>query len=211
MAGKSIICSACGARVQVPAASTAPGGKAAAKRKVDNTPSVTVSPALIIGVVIVVLVIGTVLALYLGPWTVGKQWEAMSDKANDQVTDVVDFALRAYESQSGSYDAAQSHMVPMHEGKASFIPPAMAFSLPKKMVFSGKTNQGNYMGTYDTSTGEINADIETGGWTIGGLVDARKATGKFHIAGREKNGETTAECDGEPLKIVMRKPPGKGD
>jgi hypothetical protein len=68
------------------------------------------------------------------------------------------------------------------------------------------------MGTYDTTNGEIVADIETGGWTIGGLVDARKASGKFHMTGREKNGTTEAERDdGQPLKIFMPKPKARGD
>jgi len=145
-----------------------------------------------------------VLALYLGPWTVWKKWGAMSSQANTQITDVVDFAIKAYESQTGAYDASESHNAPRVDGDAAFVPPMMAFSMPRRIIFSGKTNQGNYMGTYDTTNGEIAVDIETGGYTVGGLVDVKKATGKFHTTGREKDGTPSAEVDGAPLKIVMR-------
>ena len=148
-----------------------------------------------------------VLALYMGPWTVGNQWAAMSGKANTDVTDVVQFAIKAYESQNGMYDAAVSHRDPTTEGDASFVQPYMAFKMPRRVIFFGKTNQGNYRGTYDTSSGEIIADIETGGFSVAGLVDVNKATGSFHITGREKDGQVTAECDDKPLKIFMRKLP----
>jgi hypothetical protein len=171
------------------------------------TPALEFSPGVIIGAVVAVVVIAIGAALYFGPWTVGKQWSAMSGKANAQVTDVIDFAIKAYESQNGMYDAAQSHHPPHTDGEAVFVPPAMAFSMPRHIIFTGKTNQGNYIGTYDTTNGEISADIETGGFTVGGLVDVNKATGKFHITGREPEGKLPeAETDGKPLQIEYGKP-----
>jgi hypothetical protein len=204
LAGKSIVCSKCGDRIAVPAASAGPA-RAGARKKVDATSTVSISPGIIAAVVVGALLLVVVLTMYFGPWRVGTQWSAMSDTANDQVTDLVDFAIKAYESQNGMYDAAQSHMVPMTDGKATFVPPYMAFSMPRRIIFSGKTNQGNYMGTYDTTNGEVIADIETGGYSVGGLVDVKKASGKFHITGRVKDGHAEAECDGQPLKIVMHK------
>jgi hypothetical protein len=212
MAGRTIKCSKCGGEVFVPAASTsaAPGG-AAGRKKAEATPALEISPAIIISAMVGVVVLVIVLALYYGPWTVGKKWEAMSSHANDQVTDVVQFAIQAYESQTGMYDASMSHHAPTVDGQAAFLPPLMAFSMPRRVSFTGKTNQGNYVGTYDTSDGEINADIETGGYTVGGLVDVKKATGTFHITGRMKDGTAEAEVDGTPLKIVMRKPLGRDE
>lgn len=204
MGGRTINCPKCGQPVDVPMPSASAAGTAARKPK-NATPGVAINPAILIAATLGLIVLVIVLALYFGPWTVGTQWAAMSGKANTQVTDVMEFALRAYESQTGAYDAAASHNVPMAQGEAVFIPPYMAFSMPRRIIFSGKTNQGNYLGTYDTTNGEITADIETGGFTIGGLVDAKKATGKFHITGREKNGNPEAECNGKPLKIVMQK------
>jgi hypothetical protein len=147
----------------------------------------------------------TVLVLYLGPWRVAGNWAAMHTRANTEVTDTVDFAIRAYESQHGMYDTSQSHMVPRVDGDAAFFPPAMSFSMPQKVRFKGKTNQGNYTGTWDTATGEIVADIETGGYTVGGMVDVKQATGTFQMTGREKNGVVTAEADGQDLKVIVTK------
>jgi hypothetical protein len=129
----------------------------------------------------------------------------MSKRANTDVTDVVQYALQAYESEHGMYDASRSHNVPMVQGDAVFVPPLMVMTLPHYMIFTGKTNQGNYIGKYDTTNGEVEADIEVGGWTVGGLVDVRKASGKFHMTGREKDGALSAESDGQPLTIIVPK------
>jgi hypothetical protein len=208
MAGRTIHCSRCGGDVHVPAT---PGVAPSSRKKVDATPSIEISSAIITSAVGGGALLVIVLVLYFGPWAVGRKWAAMSSQADTQVTDVVDFAIKAYESQKGTYDAIESHHVPAADGPARFVAPYMAFTLPRKIVFSGKTNQGNYMGTYDTTTGEIIADIETGGYSVGGLVDVKKATGSFHMTGREKDGQVEAEADGIPLQIVIHKPPARGD
>jgi hypothetical protein len=210
MAGRTIPCPKCGSDVTLP---TAPAGGAATagRRKVEAAPSVHISPVIIISAVVGALVLVIVLVLYFGPWTVGNEWAAMRPRANTEVTDVVNFALRAYESEHGMWDTSMPHGEPMVDGDATFVPPAMAMSLPRRMIFSGATNHGRYMGTYDTKTGEIEATIDTGGMTVGGLVDMKKATGSFKMTGREKDGTPTAEADGQPLEIVMRKPPGKDE
>jgi hypothetical protein len=211
MAGRTIPCQKCGSDVTLPSTPTGGGAPTTARRKAEATPSVHVSPVLIISAVVGVVVLVIVLALYFGPWTVGNQWAAMKPQANTEVTDVVQFALQAYESQNGMWDTTLPHGSPGVQGDAVFVPPMMVMSMPAKIVFSGKTTQGTYMGTYDTKTGEIVATIETGGYNVGGLVDMKKATGSFKITGREKDGKMSAEVDGEPLKIVMRKAPGKDD
>jgi hypothetical protein len=214
LAGRTIRCSKCGGDVFVPAGSTTAAPDAKAKKKAAAsaaTPSLEISPAIIISAIVGVVVLAIVLVLYFGPWTVGKKWEAMSATANTQVTDVVTFAIQAYESEHHLYDASQSHMAPHADGDATFVPPMMAFSMPQRIIFSGRTNQGKYIGTWNTSTGEIIADIETGGYSVGGLVDVKKATGQFHITGRIKDGQPQAESDGEPLKIVMAPPHRRGE
>jgi hypothetical protein len=205
MAGKSVRCSKCTGLIEVPEA-TGPKGPSPMARRNAEVPSVSVSPALVMTGIVTAVVMAIVLTFYFGPWTVGKKWEAMSVKANEQVTDVVQFALQAYESEHALYDTTQSHNLPQLQGDASFVPPMMAFSLPRKIIFLGKTNRGNYTGTFDTTNGEVEAEIETGGFTVAGLLDVKKATGKFRITGRMKDGEAEAECDGEPLKIVAHKP-----
>lgn len=208
MAGKNLVCSKCGDHILVPEPSAPAAGKAAAATKADATPAIHISSGLIITAVVVVALVVIVLSVYLGPWTVSKNWAAMQPTASDAVTSVVDFSIRAYESEHGMYDASQSHMVPMVDGAVIWVPP-IAMSMPRKVGFSGKTNQGNYVGTYDTSTGEVSVDIETGGYTVGGLVDVKKASGTFHAVGTSKDGNVQAECDGKPLEIVTRKLPDK--
>ncbi len=208
MAGRTIRCGKCGGDVTVPggAAKPAAGGKAAAKGAKAAGPAVAVSPTLVIGGGIGAVVLAAALALYFGPWRVGNEWAALSPKANSDVTDVVMFALQAHQSQnvagSGGGGAMTLSKPPAIEGGANFIPPAMAFTLPQHMVFSGATSQGGYIGTYDTTTGDVVADVEVGGYTVGGLVAMRKATEKIHVTGREKDGTVTAEEDGTPMKII---------
>jgi hypothetical protein len=203
MAGRTIPCPRCGANVTLPSAPTT--GSATPRRRDADTPAIAISTNLIVGTVVGVTLLVIVLVVYFGPWAVTRQWSAMSSRANTEVTDVVDFALKAYESQHNMYDASQSHNVPMITGQAGFVPPTLVFSLPRHVSFLGKTNQGNYHGTYDTSNGEIEVDIETGGFTVGGMVDVKAASGSFHATGREKDGVVSAEADGQPLQIVMRK------
>jgi hypothetical protein len=211
LAGRTVRCSKCGGDVLVPAQST--GVSAASRQNMANlaTPSVQINPALLMGGTVGTIALVIFLALYFGPWQVGRQWTAMSSSANDQVTDVVQFAISAYESQRGLYDVALAHNAPQTEGPANFVPPMMAFTMPRRIIFSGKTNRGNYIGTYDTQTGDIIADIQTGGYSVGGLVDVKQATGNFHITGREKNGVPAAEINGISLKIASQKPQGRDE
>jgi hypothetical protein len=209
MAGKNIICSKCDDHILVPQPSVPPAGKKAAGKKTagknaDATPAIHISPGLITAAVVIVVLLVIVLSLYLGPWTVSNKWAAMQPKASDAVTDVVQFSIQAWESEHGMYDASKSHMVPMTDGPVIWIAP-IAMSMPRTVGFSGKTNQGNYVGNYDTTTGEVSVDIQTGGYTVGALVDVKKATGTFHATGTSKDGKVQAECDGKPLVIVMSK------
>ena len=174
-----------------------------------------------IGGTVLALVVAVALALYLGPWTVGNEWAAMSPQANSDVTDVVMFALQAHQSQGladaddgsgGGPGAAMSlGKAPAIEGPAVFVPPMMAFSMPKKLLVSGKTSQGGYVGTYSTTTSEVELDVEVGGYTVGGLVDMRHATGRMHVTGRVNNGQVSAEQDGVPMKIFVPKYRRRGE
>ena len=201
MGGRTIRCSKCGGDVFVPAATSAP---VSAKKK-DATPSFEISSSYIITAVVIAVVLMISLGIYFGPWAVSKKWAVMEPIANNQVTDVVDFAIKAYESSNGMYDATASHNVPHADGPAIFVPPHGAFSLPPLMIFNGTTNQGGYIGTYNTTNGEIVADIGTGGSALAGII-VRPSTGNIHITGREKDGIVQAEINGKPLTIATPKP-----
>ena len=202
MAGRYIRCPACEADVLVVRKAASAGGKGAAapaRKKQNAAPSVVVSPTLITAGIIGGVIFLLCLGFYLGPYRVESNWTAMSSRANDEVTDVISYALLAYDSQHPDFSMKGIHAPPQMQGDASFVPPMMAFTMPANIIFLGKTSRGNYTGTWNTTTGEVVAEIETNGWTIGGLADARKATNQIRITGREKDGKVTAEMDGEPL------------
>jgi hypothetical protein len=214
LAGATICCSACGNDVTVGTPGAGPQSPAAAakfkaeterKKAAAAGPGLSVNPALLIGGIVGVLLVVTVIVFCLGPVRVNGQWSDMHRRANTEVTDTIDFALRAYESQNHMHDTSQSHNLPMIEGEAAFFPPGMPFSMPATIPFTGHTNRGAYKGTWNTSTGEIIAEIETGGINVAGLADIKKATDSFHITGREKNGVVSAECDGQDLKVIVTK------
>jgi hypothetical protein len=228
MIGRTVRCPKCGNDILVTAgggggtSKGAPGkgGKATPKGKPAAAPAVAISPTVVIGGTVLVLVVGVALALYLGPWTVGNQWAAMAPKANSDVTDVVMFALQAHQSQGlagadadggGAAVAMSLGKAPAIEGPAVFVPPMMAFSMPRQLLVSGRTSQGSYVGTYNTTSGEVDLNIDVGGYTVGGLVDVRHPTGKIHVTGRETNGQVSAEEDGVPMKIIIPKYRGRGE
>jgi hypothetical protein len=214
LAGATIRCSACGNNVFVGASAPSaksPAAAKAARQKAAAGPAISVNPAIIITAVVGGLLLVTGLVLYFGPWTVGNKWAEIKPKANRDVSDVIDFAVRAYSGQHGMFDVSQSHQVPHIDGDPTFIPPAMAFHMPERIIFSGKSSVGNYIGTWNTTTGEVIADVEYGGMTVGGQVDLKKAEGKFHLTGREKGSVITAEADGTPLQMVVPKPHRRGE
>ena len=220
LAGRTVRCPACGEGVLVtPAAAASPGGGgprspaavAQARRAANASPAVTVSPGIIIAAVVGVALVAIVCVLYFGPWRTGQQWAAMAPQANTTVTDVVMFALQAHQS-SAVLDGADRGpggvsvgKAPAIEGPAVFVPPMGAFSLPRRIVVSGRTSQGGYIGTYDTVNGEVAVTLEVGGYTVGGMADLHKPTGKIQVVGREQNGVVTAESDGQPMTITVPK------
>lgn len=201
MAGKTLNCPKCGNPVFVSAAPQASG----ARPKQSVNPKVTISAGTIIGVIVAILVVVGGLTFYFGPMKVWNQWEAIGSKAEDDVQTVLTFGLQAYLSEQGDYDPSKSHQTPNVSEGVTFFRPSFAMSMPEKVKFVGKSNQGDFSGFYHPATGEIEADIETGGYAFAGMVNISKATGKFHMTGRMKDKQAQAEVDGKSLKIVYRK------
>jgi ribosomal protein S27E len=202
LAGKAVKCPACGERIMVPAggAATAPGGR----RPVAKKPA-----GKIIGVVSLVVVIALGATFYFGPVSVWHQWEDVGPKAQSQIEDVLEFSLKAYLSQQGMYNPAKDRQGPSVDAEdIHFFRPTLVMSMPESVTFFGKSNQGDFKGHYHPATGEIDADVAFGGMTFGGEVTLAKSIGQFHITGREKDGQPSAEVNGVPLKIVY---PSSGD
>ena len=223
MAGRTVRCPKCGEDILVGAAGAPAVSKGAKPAKAAGpsfssgrrpvtgggvvSSSISINPAYIAVAVVLALVIGCGAALYFGPWRVSNDWAAMQPRANDEITDVVQYGMQAYLQQMGMFDTGSSHFVPHVDGPVMFFAPLMNFTMPPKIVFHGATTQGGFAGTYEPRTGEIAADVEFGGATVGGLIKTRKALGKFHMTGREKDGKVTAECNGAPLVLIPPTPP----
>jgi hypothetical protein len=203
LAGRNVRCSACGNGIAVPMAA-ASTGKAAAKKQ-SSGPKFYISTGKIVMASILVILMVCGLLFYFGPMSVWHQWEQMGTKASDDVNDIIGFGLQAYLSTHGEYDPSKSHNTPSVQGDVIFFRPTMVMSMPEKVHFQGKSNQGDYSGSYSTTTGEIEADVSYGGYSVAGLVDVSKPTGSFHMIGRKVDGHPEAEVDGKKIVIVYPK------
>lgn len=201
LAGRTIKCPACGDPLEVGSAPAAPVGKTRAKKSSDS-PAIYVSKGKIIALVSLAIALILGLMFYYGPVRVWNQWEGLGDKAGDDVSNVISFGLQAYLSQIGAYNPRDSHQMPSVDGHVSFFRPTLVMSMPEKVKFFGKTTQGDFVGYYNTRTGDIEADVAFGGMTFGGAVTLAKSTNSFHMTGRMANGFPQAEVNGTPIKVV---------
>lgn len=48
-----------------------------------------------------------------------------------------------------------------------------------------------------TRTGEVDATVSYGGYSVAGMVDVAKPTGTFHLVGRIVDGKRQFEIDGK--------------
>ncbi|MGD0768119.1 MAG: hypothetical protein ABSB42_07990 [Tepidisphaeraceae bacterium] len=199
LAGKMIKCPACGDAIHVPAAAGPAAGKKPAAK--PGGPAVYVSKGKIVALVSLVIVFILGIMFYRGPVRVWHQWEDVGPKAQADVTDVLTFGLQAYLSENGMYNPASPHAGPSVDS-VSFFRPTLVMSMPEKVAFFGKSNQGDFKGYYHPASGEIEADVAYGGISFAGAVDLARATGKFHMTGRMANGFPQAEVNGTPIKIV---------
>lgn len=228
LAGKTITCPACGNSVDViptqvaanvsgkaaPPKSQSPAllmgqmpfGKTLGPRRQDDTPRFYISKGKVVFLSVLAVIALIVFLFIIGPVRVLEQWKAKESQVNANVSDVVTFGLQAYLSQRGMYNPNFQHHVPAVDGPCSFFEPILCFTMPKKIVFRGKTTQGDFMGTYDMRMGDVVADVDYGGYTVGGMVNVARPTGQFRMTGRMSNGAPQAEVDGTSLYIVTPPP-----
>jgi len=212
LAGKSVRCSACGEMIFCqadkspgPAAKGAKPGAPAPKKQ--GEPSMYISPTMIITGIVVAILLLIGLIFYFGPVRVGHQWDAIDMKARNTVMNVVTYSIKAKLSEEGEYDPAH-HAPAIERSDLTFDRPLLAMSLPRKVRFDGKSNNGGFTGFYDTETGEVEADVECGGYTVAGMVNLKKPTNLFHLTAKEVNNDPVVQIDGKPAKII---PPPKLD
>ena len=212
LAGKSVRCSSCGEMIFCQAAKGPPGAPAAKPgapvKKQQESAGMYISPGMITAGVVVGLLLIIGLLFYIGPVRVGHQWEAIDMKARNTVMNVITYAIKARLSEEGEYDPAH-HAPAIERSDLTFDRPLLALSLPRKVRFDGKSNNGGFTGFYDTETGEVEADVEAGGYTVGGMVNLKKPTSLFHMTAKEvPNADPAVQIEGKPAKVI---PPPKLD
>jgi hypothetical protein len=199
LAGKMMRCPGCGN--EVPVAAGRPGAKGGAKNQ-KSGPAFQLSG----GQMILIVVVGAVLLIgggfYFGPMRVSSEWSAMQPKATQDVQDLVIDSLREHMKQEDiAFDmkATPRRQPTVESHDVTFLSPMLAFSMPDQVGFIGKSNQGTFGGNYNTHTGEVDATVSYGGYTVGGMVDVAKPKGTFHLKGRMVNGHPQMEMDGKKI------------
>jgi len=205
LAGKTLRCPKCNERIAVGTATIAPNPQA--KKFQPRASSVSISRGQITAVAIIVALAVAGSIFYFGPVRTWTQWGQLEPTATTQVSDVVLFGLEAYLSQQGLYDPAFEHNSPQINGPINFFPPLLEMHMPDKIGFVGTTTQGTFHGNYDVKTGEVEATVEYGGYTVAGMASVRSATGSFQMTGREINGVPQAESNGQSLHIISHPRP----
>jgi hypothetical protein len=66
--------------------------------------------------------------------------------------------------------------------------------VPEVVRFTGRSSNGFFKGTYNTKTGDIEAE-----------VPKSFDKGTMKVTGRVKNGETEAQVDGKEAKVIFRR------
>lgn len=100
--------------------------------------------------------------------------------------EIVDFKSHRFQPTVESHDV-------------TFLSPMLAFSMPDQVGFLGKSNQGTFGGNYNTRTGEVDATVSFGGYTVAGMVDVNKPKGTFHLVGHMVDGKPDMEIDGKKI------------
>jgi hypothetical protein len=226
LAGKSIRCPQCGQSVAVgaaaapvgktPSRASAPPRGAAAQprgptplqmRRQAAVPVVHIESGLLIKGGIAAALVGLILLAYFGPVRVWNQWEQIGPKAQNDISDVVSFALQAYMSQNGMFDPGKTRNQPGVVSNIGFFRPFLSMTMPDAVKFFGRTNQGPFQGTYNPRNGEINANISYGAVShlaFGSDTGVKETVaGSFQITGREQNGAPEAEMNGTKLTIYF--------
>lgn len=197
LAGRVVRCPACGEELVV--AGPAPGaGKAGVKTKrAGRAVDVSQGQKVALWAIGVLLVIGGV--FYFGPVRVWHQWGAMEPKASGAVQDLVIESLKEHMKQEIPDPRAHRRQPTVEGHDVSFFQPIVALTMPEKVAFIGKSNQGSFSGNYNTRTGEVDATVWYGGYSVAGMVDVVKPTGTFHLVGRVVDGKRQFEIDGKKI------------
>lgn len=195
LAGKMMRCPGCGNEV---AAAANAGGKRGAKAG-RSGPALEISGGqkLLLGSVGGVLLLGA--GFYFGPMQVWSKWKDLQPKAAHNIQDLVMDSLKEH-MKNEDLDPMDRRRQPVVEtADVNFFEPYLAFSMPDTIAFIGKSNQGTFSGNYNLHTGEIDATVYYGGYSVAGMVDVKRPKGSFHLVGHMAGDKPDMEIDGKKI------------
>lgn len=205
LAGKVVRCPACGDAVVVTGSAVISTGSAPAAGKArgktqQRSPAIDLSRGQIVGLFLIggLLLLGGI--FYFGPMRVWREWGALEPKASGTVQDLIVFSLKQHMKEEDLDTMARRRQPSVERHDVSFFQPIIAMTMPDKIAFIGKSNQGTFSGHYDTRTGEMDATVSYGGYSVAGMVDVMKPAGTFHLVGRMLDRKPEMEIDGKKIQ-----------
>lgn len=172
--GKKVRCPAC----KTPFTASVSGAIRVKKVVKEKEAQVSISWGFVSMIAGGIGVVALVVLIIVGPVRAKHQWDPMAEKAESDVRDVIERGF------------GQVYVVQM-------LWDMFVLGLPEKIHFKGTTPEGEYTGTYNTKTLEVEADVEVGGHTVPGLDYAhKKGTRTVHINGWNKDGELKVWVNG---------------
>lgn len=207
--GKKLRCPGCGGTFDVSSAGAGAGAKQPTRYDASKKPAAAAKgPAVslnwgpIIAIAAVVLLVIGIIAFVFGPVKVKNQWEAMGQKAKDDVEEVVTKGLQAYMSAAGDWNPRKPGNTPRAMDETIFIWHMFVMSMPEKVYFKGATTEGGFFGYYYPKSGQVEADVGLCGTSVAGLGAIREGKEKIKVAGAMKGSEASVTVNGKPAAIV---------
>jgi len=191
IAGKQVKCGGCGRGF----VATVVPLKAAPQ---TQSPRVHIQPKYVVLAALVV-VITTTLTLYQShPRKVAQQITELQPRAELDIKDVVERGLQAYMAEQGLFDRTQPRGL-AHALEVSFLWSPMYWNMPEKVGIVGATSQGAFGGNYFPKTGEVEADVDIGGYGVPAAGALKRGETRIHVTGRVQASSVTVEVNGKPI------------
>ena len=157
-----------------------------------------------------VAVLGIILLIVFGPVRAKKEWDPMSAKAENDIRDVVERGLQVAMERKGEWSQGDKGQAPT-VNEVLMLWDMMVMGLPEHIKFKGTTNQGEYTGTYNTRTLEVNAEVELGGHVVAGTGEAQvHGDTKAKVRGYNKDGDFKVWVDGTPAEFKVKGAKSRG-
>jgi hypothetical protein len=149
-------------------------------------PRVSVSPGIIILIVLAIVIPAAIYWAKEGPMKAQAQWAKMSDTASENIVGQITRAIREKYKESGR-DMSDMAFQPKATN-AFFDSMGMMLSLPDSVPFQGTSTEGHFSGTFHPHT-----------WMFEVEVPLRTAPAPLKVTGSASETDTSLDVDGKPV------------